>query len=470
MARRTPPLIAALVAVAWASGVAGVGIDVTLDPALDMIGQQVIAVQSYTPAAGGQSVIDLALYDTGASVISFSWYGNQYFPQPHLNPGGAGGQGVNGSVVGDVSQPGAILAGGLQDFSLNFDPDTFEFSGGIVTPADRAVDGIQAFVGTETGSPNLPSLTGTPIHAPSAAFPGGSAARITMTGIDFGTSLGLGFPLAFPALELVAPGSTVASRPGSTQPASIPLTPFGTGNRGTEGTSITVAPNPTFADVTLRHAPPVGGVNTVVASRLLFDTGAQVSLISGSLAAALGLDPDRPDTTIRVQGASGVPIALDGYTIDAIELAAAIDGAEADDLVRFGAVPVFVYDLGITGLDGILGMNLFNSADEMVVDLVNDVLQVSFFEEGAEGTSGSLDQLAVLFGGYSSPAFTGQLVPAFGLGSMMVVPEPGGLAMLLAGAALGIGRFGRRSHGRRRAGDRVLARSVASARLADRGG
>jgi len=133
-------------------GSAAIAIDVTLDPALDVIGQQVIAVQAYTPTGGGQSVIDLVLFDIGASVISFSWYGNQHFPLPHLNAGGAGG---------------------LQDFSLNFDSDTFEFSGGIATPIDRSVAGIQAFVGTETGSPNLPSLTGTPIHGPSGVFPGG---------------------------------------------------------------------------------------------------------------------------------------------------------------------------------------------------------------------------------------------------------------------------------------------------------
>lgn len=432
--------IAVVIAAQWSDAIE---IDVTLDPAVDAIGQQVIAVQSYTPAAGGEPIIDLSLYDTGASVVTYSWFSNQYFPQPHLNPGGAGGQGINGSVTGDVSQPGAVLVGGLQDFDLQFDPDTFEFQGGILTPANRSVSGIQAFVGTAAGSPELPSLAGTPVHGPSAAFPGGSAARITMTGIDFGASLGLGISLTFPELEIVAPGSTVTSRPGSTAPARVPLVPFGIGNRGSEGQSITVAPNPTFTGVTLGHTTASGSAVTATAGRLLFDTGAQVSLISGSLAAALALDLAAPDTSIQVRGASGTPIALPGFTLDAIELAAAIDGSAVDDVVRFGDVPVFVYDLGVPGLDGILGMNLFNTADELVVDLVNNELGVSFFTSASDSADGSLANLSALFG--ASPAFAGQVVPAFGLGPITAVPEPGTLTALLAGALALTARLARRA-------------------------
>jgi hypothetical protein len=157
---------------------------VQLDPDNDLIGQQIYAVQTYTPTAGGSPILDIGLYDTGASVISFSAYSNPYFPQPHLNPGGAGGQGVGGSVVGDVSQPGSILAGGILDFLFDFNLETFEFSFGTLTDEARAVPGIQVFVGTEDGSPSLPSLTGTPIHKPSAAFPAGSAAHVTMQGFD----------------------------------------------------------------------------------------------------------------------------------------------------------------------------------------------------------------------------------------------------------------------------------------------
>jgi hypothetical protein len=66
------------------------------------VGQQILTVQTYT--SGTTAVLDLGIYDTGAAVISFAAYSNEYFPQPHRNPGGAGGQGINGRVIGDVSQ------------------------------------------------------------------------------------------------------------------------------------------------------------------------------------------------------------------------------------------------------------------------------------------------------------------------------------------------------------------------------
>jgi len=62
---------------------------------------------------------------------------------------------------------------------------------------------------------------------------------------------------------------------------------------------------------------------------MLFDTGAQVSLISTALAAGLGLDLGKPDTTISVKGAAGEPIAIPGFTLGELVLGAAIDGPAA---------------------------------------------------------------------------------------------------------------------------------------------
>ena len=73
---------------------------------------------------------------------------------------------------------------------------------------------------------------------------------------------------------------------------------------------------------------------------MLFDTGAQVSLISTALAAGLGLDLGKPDTTISVKGAAGEPIAIPGFTLGELVLGAAIDGPAADDTLRFVDVPV----------------------------------------------------------------------------------------------------------------------------------
>lgn len=432
-----------------ATGVAAERI-VQLDPARDVVGQQIYAVQTYTPTTGGPPILDVGLYDTGASVISFSFYSNPYFPQPHLNPGGAGGQGVGGSVVGDVSQPGAILAGGLLDFTFELDLNSFEFSFGILTDPARSVPGIQAFVGTETGSPSLPSLVGTPIHKPSSAFPNGSAALITMQGLDFGTSFGLMSPFFIPQFDLVPAGSALTGREGSTAPVRVPLGRFGPDNYGAEGTSITSVSNPTLANVTLRGFLDDEASATTVATALLFDTGAQVSLISSALAADLGLDLDAPETTLQVRGAAGATITLPGFTIGGIELAAAIDGDGFGDMLAFRDVPVFVYDLGIPGLDGILGMNLFNGADELMIDLVNDELAVTFFEDPAlqPGNPGSLIGLLL---GDQFTGFAGHVAPAFGLGPIQPVPEPTTLVGLGAAAVVAAGRALSRRRGRQSA-------------------
>jgi len=435
MSRSPISLVAAIALAAWLAPLAhAIEITRTLDPSVDTIGQQILAVQTYT--SGTTTVLDLAIYDTGASVISFAAYANEFFPQPHLAPGGAGGQGINGSVIGDVSQPGAILAGGFQDFDLQVDVSNFEFQVGIKTPPERAVPGIQAFVASLEGSPNLPSLAGTPIHKPSVAFPNGSAAFVTLSGIDFAPSLGLsGGSLFIPTLDLVAPGGTLETKPGSTQPATIPLVPFGSDNYGFEGSNITSVSNPTVANVGLGTVGSGGTPTAVTASSMLFDTGAQVSLISTTLANGLGLDLDNPDTTIAVRGAAGAAVSIPGFTLSEIILGAAIDGLEVDDTLRFLDVPVYVYDIGVPGLDGILGMNLFNQANEMLIDLVNNRFSVSFYDELPPGEGGVDQALAALLA-TSFPAFAGNLVPAFGLGPVVAVPEPSALVVLASGLAV----------------------------------
>jgi len=417
---------------------------VQLDPNNDLIGQQIYAVQTYTPAAGGSPILDIGLYDTGASVISFSFFSNPYFPQPHLNPGGAGGQGVGGSVIGDVSQPGSILAGGILDFTFDFNLETFDFSFGTLTDPARAVPGIQVFVGTEDGSPSLPSLAGTPIHKPSAAFPAGSAAHVTMQGFDFGTSFGLELAFFMPQLDLVPTGSSLAAREGGTSPVRLPLGRFGTDNYAAEGLSITSVSNPTLTGVTLRGISEDETAPTAVAPALLFDTGAQVSLISSTLAAVLGLDLGLPETTLQVRGAAGTTITLPGFTLGGIDLTAAIDGSEFDDTLAFRDVPVFVYDLGIPGLDGILGMNLFNGADQLLIDLIADELSVTFLENPAVASGDPAATLAALLGNQFT-GFAGHIAPAVGLGPIEPVPEPATLAGLATAAALAfVRRFVRR--------------------------
>jgi len=114
----------------------------------------------------------------------------------------------------------------------------------------------------------------------------------------------------------------------------------------------------------------------------LFDTGAQLSTISTDEALRLGFDLDTPEFTISVQGAAGVTNDLPGFLMDRLSVPT-IDGGS----LTFTNVPVFVIDVG-EGVQGLMGMNLFNNAGTLLYDPFDPVdgpsLQVNFFTERAE--------------------------------------------------------------------------------------
>src|ERR1700736_4614291 len=83
---------------------------IPLDPNTDRYGDQIVTVQAYVD--GSREAF--GIFDTGASAITFSAKDQANFiaqgnPIPIKVPGGAHGQGLNGRITGDVSQPGTIL-------------------------------------------------------------------------------------------------------------------------------------------------------------------------------------------------------------------------------------------------------------------------------------------------------------------------------------------------------------------------
>ncbi len=168
----------------------------------------------------------------------------------------------------------------------------------------------------------------------------------------------------------------------------------------------------------------------------LFDTGAQLSVISTAEAAALGLLSQPPEFTASVQGAGGVVADLPGYTLDELS----IPTLEGGRLVLRNA-PVFVLDVAPM-LDGILGMNLFNNAAEFLYDPFDPVhghptLQVTFFEERAEVVTeidvGDVDAATLQAVADLMPLAFGQAVglreigmPSFGVGvDLDLTPQDG---------------------------------------------
>ena len=109
-----------------------------------------------------------------------------------------------------------------------------------------------------------------------------------------------------------------------------------------------------------------------ITDQFLFDTGAQVTILSEQVADSVGIDigTDEPDFFVEVLGAGGLE-DVPGYFLNHLHL-----GVSGGDM-EFDNVPVLVLNVldprdGTGAVPGILGMNLFNDRD-MSIDLLDDV-------------------------------------------------------------------------------------------------
>src|SRR5262249_18768595 len=114
----------------------------------------------------------LGIFDTGASPItiapgdqaSFAGANGALNPVPIKTAGGATGDGIGGSGTGDVSAPITVLTDGIHAGGMDIDFNTLNMVVSASFSATSArVSGIQAFVGTDSGSPDIPTISGTPV-------------------------------------------------------------------------------------------------------------------------------------------------------------------------------------------------------------------------------------------------------------------------------------------------------------------
>lgn len=357
------------------------GYTVQLSPEADQFGDQIMTVQAYNDS----NRLAFGIFDTGSAAVTFSAQDQARFESkdqgiPIETPGGARVTGIGGLIEGDISAPGSILVDGMHAAKISFDQFGgmqvgADFSGAAITKGTRAL------VGTYAGSPQLPTLSGTPI------LQGGKAAHIDFRGVEFNLdTLSPGLSFSMPDLHFVGSGTKLQATPESTEPFTVPLTGFG----GFSGTGITQATVPTQSDVLL-----VAGSATAAGKRFLFDTGAQMTVLSTRTARALGLDLNNPNTSIGANGASGQS-DLAGFVLDRLSL------PSDNGPLAFSQVPVFVADLS-EGLDGILGMNLFNTALEMLVSAGASSFSVMFEKEPASQGPMLTQPIITALGGLDVP-------------------------------------------------------------------
>jgi hypothetical protein len=379
------------------------GFTVVLDPSSDRTGNQIVNVQSYDDTARSA----FSIFDTGSAAISFSQADQAAFtamgsPIPIKVHGGAVAEGIGGRVTGDVSQPGTILIGGYagstdsaQDLSSRGGTSSGGSSGGSTgwqsQLAYRWENGpagtVQAFIGTIQGSPHLPTLTGTPILYVDTNHPQGVAASVAFHGatVDL-SSVSPGMFFSLPAIQYLATGTSVPALAGTSGFVTVPLTLRGIDNHLNPGNQVTQTPIPYQTSVGLTQ-----GSAHVSGQNFLFDTGAQVSLISTATARALGFDLAHPEYTGTVGGVGG-SIEVPGYTLDELNMPTADGG-----LLRFTHAPVYVLD--VAGADGVLGTNLFNKAAQMLYDPFSrggPSVSFSFYSGTAVGDGTTSAGLAIL--------------------------------------------------------------------------
>lgn len=119
-------------------------VEITLDRDFDVFGFHAETYQAYDGRAA------LGIFDTGASVITFSAADQEVFAFfgeaiPIKVAGGAVAEGVGGILVGDVSMPGTILVDGAHIGSVTIDREgwpvfEFEFAFPVSTQVASAID------------------------------------------------------------------------------------------------------------------------------------------------------------------------------------------------------------------------------------------------------------------------------------------------------------------------------------------
>jgi hypothetical protein len=433
---------------------------IQLVPAIDSIGQQIATVQVYNSGDGKGDRITYGIYDTGASVVTYGYQDLDGLSALGQSIGvkvadGAQASGLGGVLIGDVSVPGTVTVVGMSGVDVDFDFNSPTFlDTTIKANAEFAsVAGIQAFLGNATTSANLPTITGTPMHA------GGMAARIDMIGYGFDLGelfpeLGIEIVIPMPDVTFHTSGAVALSGdPGSftdpvSAPVRIPMDLFGDDNVASPGDQLSFSYNPVQPNVSFTHNPGSGD-QSVSGKKFLFDTGAQMNIVSEEIILALGRDPNTPDTTLDIQGAAGQADQVKGFVIDKLELPADtnFDGT-ADDVLTFLDTTVFMLDLGFE-IDGVLGMSLMNSADQLLYD-PHDPLGASVsmtFDLDRDTSLGTFDAslLALLA---SDPEFSAAFGGALGTGTAYpnfnVIPEPSAGLLFALGMLVAFGSDGRR--------------------------
>jgi len=320
---------------------------------------------------GGSAYFDFALLDTGAGThiitqqafTGFDLVGNG-MEGTNIQPIG-GATGVINTVINDA---GGIYAAGLGDRTaagtlLDMNTSTLRGQTSVATltaPAEWTLPNIlglpmaaQHAIAIQNSDPQIFQHDGRTVRTPQVEFRDlGSGGDGILRRAPLKLHPGIGFVQGPQYVFNLDFEDLSGALNIHDDPASPSVVVDSNGNGGG-----------LFIDVDLRN-----GAKALEDKELLFDTGADLTVVSQITAARLGFDPvlDTPDFLLEVEGSGGVSSGIPGFYLGELN----IDTVGGSFTMH--NVPIAVLDVTNPNdpgniIDGILGMHLFNGRD-LVID------------------------------------------------------------------------------------------------------
>ncbi len=263
--------------------------------------------------------------------------------------------GATGTAIAYTSNPLGIFIAGL---------DVLETNGLLLDDSEMLGEyNVSVIVGDPIESPDLPTAVGIPLGVYySAAFCNNKQLSVTIDGNDFNSPYINFYSLDDLSVPSYSNLIDLQLRPSDASAVQyIPCDLLG--DCGIEPDGTPLYPSTIWgmlSSQSLYFLPWVNLANGIYSINFLdgfmFDTGAQITVISRTIASGLHLTLSNPDFTVEIQDVTGEITIAPGFYIDSLDIPA--DG----EWLEYTNVPVIA--LNVTSpeggtLDGIIGMNLF---------------------------------------------------------------------------------------------------------------
>ncbi|MFZ0034331.1 MAG: retropepsin-like aspartic protease, partial [Sedimentisphaerales bacterium] len=257
--------------------------------------------------------------------------------------------------IGYASQPLGIFIAGL---------DVLESNGLLLD--DSCLLGetnVSIIVGDPVESPNLPTAIGIPLGVYfSAAFCNNKQLSVTVDGNDFNSPYIRFYNLSDSCTPSYPNIIDLQLRPSDASAVQyIPCDLLGDCGDDPEGSP--AVPSTILGLLSSQSLYFLPWVNLADGSHsiddidgFMLDTGAQITVISRTIASGLHLSTSNPDFTVEIQDATGQVTIAPGFYLDSLDIPA--DG----EWLEYTNVPVVMLNVDSPEggfLDGIIGMNLF---------------------------------------------------------------------------------------------------------------